>query len=374
MVEEFPLDTKVLDEVLNRLNMGVYVTDLERRIVVWNHKCEEITGHKREDVLGTACFANILEHVDKDGHKLCTTKFCPLYRAMMLGEETKDPILVFAKRAHGSRVAGSVSAAPLMDALGKVIGGIETFRDESGHIADLEFARTIQRHLLPRTLPQGEGFSFDARYYPHDLIGGDFYDVVTLEDGRYGFLVADVRGHGVSAALYTMWLKSLEAGLVARAGDAVAMITGLNRSLSHFSVTESFATALYGVFDPVAGTLEYCNAGHPPPLHCIAADDRVGELLSHGMPLGIVADEEYTASTVEIAPGDVLLCYTDGLTDVTLADGRMLDAAGLAEVLLAETHKGRTGLLERVYTQVLELATEVSFPDDVLLFGIGREP
>ena len=372
MADEFPLDRKLLLEVMNRLNIGAYITDTSRRIIIWNRKAEEITGHKARDIVGTACWDNVLKHVDKDGHQLCTTRLCPLHRCINLGEETADVTLVFAQKADGRRVAVSVSAAPLRDASGEVVGGIETFRDETRRVIDMEFAGKIQRHLFPRRLPGGETVEFDVRYFPHDVIGGDFYDVFEIEPHRFGVMVADVRGHGVSAALYTMWLKSLEADFAERAGDPPAMISALNRTLSRFVLDESFATGLYGVFDASTGGFTYCNAGHPPPLVYAAETGRVRELESHGLPLGIISDETYVSSTVETAPGDLIFLYTDGLADVTDTDGNMLNATRLGEIISREVPRAREGLLDRVYQAVLDLSRDVALADDCMMLSARR--
>jgi len=372
MSQDFPLDRRLLKEVLDHLNIGAYITDRQRRIVVWNRKAAEITGYPAERVVGTACWDNLLQHVDKEGRQLCTTRLCPLYRSMNLGEESAEPILVYAKRADGSRLAVSVSAAPLADEAGNVVGGIETFRDESAHVADMEFAGRIQRHLFPRRMPPADAVAFDVRYYPRDVIGGDFYDIFEVESGRFGVMVADVRGHGVSAALYTMWLKSLEAVYASRAGNPAAMITALNRTFTRMAISDSFATAVYAIYDSGSGDFTYCNAGHPPPLVYGARQKAVRELESHGMPLGISSEEAYHASTVRLAVGDLAFLYTDGLADVEGKDGRMLAAADLAAILAAAVDADAAELLDRVYNAVLERSSEVSLADDCMMISVRR--
>ena len=100
MPESFPLDVDALLSVLNYLNMGVYITDRERRILLWNRKAEEITGYSAESVVGKACHEQVLNHVDKDNHPLCSTDLCPLHRAISLEKESDEPVLVYAKRVQ----------------------------------------------------------------------------------------------------------------------------------------------------------------------------------------------------------------------------------------------------------------------------------
>jgi len=375
----FSLDVSILREVLDRLNLGVYVTDTERHILLWNKKAEEITGHKAENVAGTACYDGVLNHIDKDGHLLCFTDLCPLNRAITLGKQSDVPILVYAQKADGKRVPVSVSVAPLYDANGEVIGGIETFRDESRALADLEFAGKIQRSILPKRLPAVGSLRFDAVYYPHDLVGGDFYDVRPLGDDRFSFIVADVRGHGVSGALYTMWLRSLEDAFKSYLDEPGRFLAALNSELARLLVSESFATAICGVVDAGTSEVTYCNAGHPPLLHYHAAAGETTPLENHGLPVGISAGEEYECDSMTLAPGDVLLAYTDGITDIETASSSgpkstALGEEGLIRILHSQISQGRADLLERIYLAALDACQQVSPSDDVLLFSIAREP
>ncbi len=373
MTGTFPLDVAVLLSVLNHLSLGVYITDRKRRILLWNRKAEQITGYRAEQIVGRACHEDILVHVDKDNHRLCTTRLCPLHRSITLGKESQEPVLIYAKKAGGRRVAVSVSTAPLRDAAGNIIGGIEVFRDETDQIRDMELARRIQQRLLPQALPEIPNYRFDARYYPHDLVGGDLYDLRRLAPGLFGFLIADVRGHGVSAALYTMWLKSIEENLIGQAKGPARFMNAMARELKKFVVEESFATAIYGVLNVRRSEVTYTNAGHPAPLHYRAALGEVVPLQVHGVPLGILDRTEYQADTTILKPGDLLLCYTDGLTDSMDRDGQRMGQPGLIALLKEELRRPVPQLLERVYRRVKQQCGNVTLSDDVLLFSIRRQ-
>jgi PAS domain S-box-containing protein len=372
MGEAFPLDVDALLSVLNYLNMGVYITDLDRRIVLWNRKAEEVTGYRAADVVGHCCRDNILCHVDKDGHLLCPTHLCPLYRSMSTGRQSLGALLVFAQKSGGGRIALSVSVAPLRDASGTVIGGVEVFSDETESLHDLEFARKIQKHLLPERLPRSEEFVFDARYYPHDLVGGDLYDVSDLGGGRYAMLVADVRGHGISASLYTTVLKSISQSIAARAADPGDFLSALNRELSRLVVSESFATAACAVVDTNSWQVIHSSAGQPPAIHYRAASKDTAILDTFGLPLGIDAGERYESSALYLMTGDLLLFYTDGITDVRAADDRMIATQGLARLVADEMSRPGPNLLERIYQYALATNADVAIADDVLLLSVER--
>ena len=372
MDRDFPLDLNVLKSVLDYLNLGVYITDCDRRIMLWNRKAEEITGYKAADVVGKHCHDNILMHVDKDGHPLCTTHLCPLHRSIVLDKESEKPVLLFAKRADGNRVALTVNTAPLKDEKGSIIGGIEAFWDQTGSIQDLEFARQVQRSLMPTLLPQPQNIRFDVCYCPYDLIGGDFYDVREIAVGKYGFMVADVTGHGVAAALYTMLLKGLVEQNQDHANTPHEFIGRMNQGLTKYVVEESFATAFYGMVDDESGEVVYTNAGHCVPFHYSAATGEVVKLETHGLPLGILEEGTYESGAVMLAPGDILFCYTDGILEVTDRDGNMIGEDGLIAILKQQLKAGSKNLLDRAHRQVKHQCGEITLTDDVLLLSVER--
>jgi sigma-B regulation protein RsbU (phosphoserine phosphatase) len=129
MSESFGLDVNMLVRVLNYLNDGVYITDKQRRIILWNRKAEEITGYRAEEVVGRACHDDVLNHISEDRKGLCPSELCPLYRSIETGVASGEPVLVYARNRDRKRVAVSVSVAPLHDDSGNIIGGIEIFRD-----------------------------------------------------------------------------------------------------------------------------------------------------------------------------------------------------------------------------------------------------
>ena len=179
-------DTAALNaaDIINSLREGLYVCDLDRRIRYWSESAERITGWRSDQVVGRQCFDNVLCHVDKDGHRLCGEEYCPLHRAMVTGVGTTNPLLVYAQGEDGDRIPMQVSTAPIRNADGQVIGGVETFRDARGEVHDLERARTIQRLAVQQHLPEDRRVSFTTHYIPHDIIGGDYYAIEELGPDR----------------------------------------------------------------------------------------------------------------------------------------------------------------------------------------------
>ncbi|HMB52916.1 MAG TPA: PP2C family protein-serine/threonine phosphatase [Thermoanaerobaculia bacterium] len=206
---------------------------------------------------------------------------------------------------------------------------------------ELEIARQLQRELLPHGAPEIAGLTFAHAYRTANEVGGDYYDFVPLDDGRLALVIGDASGHGMAAGL----LMAIASSTLHTAidldprPDRVAAI--LNRALCRAGDRRAFMTLFYALLDPANGKLDYVCAGHPFPL-LRRADGAVEELGDGGLPLGMRPEIEAPLGHAELAPGDVLLLYTDGLPEAVGPDDRafgferlraLVTAAGDAETL-----------------------------------------
>jgi len=371
MVEDFPLDLSVLQRVLDYLNDAVYVTDRDRRIVLWNRRAEEITGYSPDEVVGLRCRDSILSHVDKEGRSLCRTDLCPLYQTMVNDSPTRMAVVIYAMTKSRGRIPVSVSTAPLHDKAGKVVGGVEIFRDESESLADLELARRIQLHIQTPELPELETLEVGVQYDALGLVGGDFYEVREVGPETLGILVADVQGHGVSAALYTMVLRSISDNLRPLAMKPGEFMGALNRALSAIALDEVFATAAYVVVEGRGGVVQYANAGHPRPLKIVPGEP-TGTLEGGGMPLGLMEEETYEALDAVLGASETILLYTDGATDAQDKEGRMLGSDGLAEKAGAIDWGKGGAAMASLHRELLDFSGGARFSDDVLVLSCRR--
>ncbi|MFO8006496.1 MAG: SpoIIE family protein phosphatase [Candidatus Brocadiia bacterium] len=355
-------------ELLDHVNAGLYVTDTERRIVYWNKAAERITGHRREDVVGSRCADDILAHVDKDGRLLCTTDLCPLHRAMVRGKPGDGPVTVYAQTRRGKRIPLSTTVGPVLDDEGHVIGGIEVFRDQTQELREMELARTVQRQLLTADLPQGEGLSFAVQYAPFSLIGGDSYQVRRVSEGRYEAFLSDAEGHGPSAALYTTLIYGLLMECRPDADDPGALLSAINRRMAARAEGLGFFTAVCVHLDASEGRMLYSSAGHPPLLLQRGETNDVEILRLSQLPIGVHEEADYENMQVQLAPGDRVLAYSDGVTDVPVGDDKRLGADGLAELLRQYPTEGGHRL-EDIYGAVLERCQDVEPDDDLTLLS-----
>lgn len=358
------------ERILDSLNDGVYVTDRERRIVYWSPAAERITGWPAEEILGKRCCDNILCHIDKDGHPLCGEEYCPLHRSMITGERNKTPVLVFAKSKDGKRIPTQVSVAPIRNEAGEVVGGVEIFRDFTEIQMDLERARKIQRSALARHLPRDPRIAFTTHYIPLDIIGGDFYAIEKTGPDTYAFLLADVSGHGIAAALYTMHLKSLWIDNLGQIGSPCRFLESMNRQLRHlFQDNASFATGILGVADLEREQVILVSAGNPFPLF-VNESGGFDVVRCSGFPLGMMDDSEYEETVLRIHPGSRLLLFSDGATEVFNSEETLLGGEGLKELLQKMGYPGPHAGFKEIEEALLRYSNGIRLDDDLTFLEI----
>jgi serine phosphatase RsbU (regulator of sigma subunit)/anti-sigma regulatory factor (Ser/Thr protein kinase) len=178
---------------------------------------------------------------------------------------------------------------------------------------ELEVARLIQHHFLPRELPDLAGWEIAAYYRPAREVGGDFYDVIPLSDGRVGFVVGDVTDKGVPAALVMSATRSVLRATVARLIEPGAVLQHVNEHLCPDMPEKMFVTCLYALLDPRTGLFRFANAGHDLPY--VTSRDGVTELRARGMPLGLMPGMVYEENETTLAPGDCVLLHSDGIVE-----------------------------------------------------------
>jgi PAS domain S-box-containing protein len=352
--------------ILDSLNDGVYVTDRERRIVFWSKAAARITGWDHQEVVGKHCYDNVLCHIDKDGHRLCGKDFCPLHRCIVTGNHSTYPITIFARGADGRRIPMQVSVAPVLGQDGEVIGGVETFRDVSELLPDLERAKHIQEHMLHSDLPEDPRVAIAAHYIPFNMVGGDYYAVAPLDASHYGFLLADVAGHGISSALYTMQLHVLWNRYNRFLNEPADFLNKLSDQLHALVGTPTaFATAICGVIDLSDFTVTLASAGGPRPLR--VRRDEYDLLDASGLPLGLVSNAHYETVAYELVAGDTLLLFSDGAFEVNDREQDELGTAGLIDLLRRMGYPNRQPLLREIEHELLNYSNDLRLPDDLTL-------
>jgi len=363
----------VAGAILDSMPDGVYVTDRNRRIIAWNKAAEKITGWTRTDAINRECRDNFLCHIDKDGHALCGKEHCPLHRAMITNSASDVPRLLFARHRNGSRVPVEVTVSPIIDCDMQVIGGVEVFRDLSIGFEELNRAQAIQRSTLAEKPVEDPRFRIAFRYAPVEMVGGDFYHVTQLDPHRFAVILADVTGHGVSAALYAMQLRALWTNATRHHDHVQELMGALNRRISELfgSEGEYFATAVHLVYDARSGVITYANAGHPPPL-LVRKGDGLEELSEHGTALGMVPEAIYPVGQAHLDPGDTLLLYTDGAREIMGHQHQEISEPFFLKTVRERDYADGEEALVKLEESLLRSCRDISFQDDLTLISLFR--
>lgn len=237
----------------------------------------------------------------------------------------------------------------------------------------LEEARQIQTSILPRRLPRLGDFQLSARTVPAEIVGGDFYDVITLGDRLFHVVVADATGHGLPAALQVRDVfTGLRMGL-SREFKITRTLERLNAIIHRSRLATKFVSLFLAEIDR-SGTVIYCNAGHPPAL-LVGADGKVTRLTIGGMLLGPMPDTRYSIGLAQLHPGDVLILYSDGITEALSADGREeLGEAGLLRLVLESRRLSPRQLIAKVFDQLEQFSGSAPRKDDQTLVVVKRRP
>jgi serine phosphatase RsbU (regulator of sigma subunit)/anti-sigma regulatory factor (Ser/Thr protein kinase) len=213
---------------------------------------------------------------------------------------------------------------------------------------ELEVARLIQQHFLPKELPDLPGWQIAAYYRPAREVGGDFYDVIPLPDGRVGFVVGDVTDKGVPAALVMSATRSVLRASAQRLVEPGAVLERVNEHLCPDMPEKMFVTCLYGVLDPETGLLRFANAGHDLPY--VKTADGVVELRARGMPLGLMPGMAYEEKETTLQPGDAVLLHSDGIVEAHDPDRGMFGFPRLKDTVAQAA--GGQELIDRVLSDL----------------------
>lgn len=243
--------------------------------------------------------------------------------APILGVDTAQPIGGLTIAQHGSVEASYLPsvAQALAAQIASTLHRAHTYAQEMAQervARELALAREVQAGLLPHALPEMEGWQFAAILEPAQETSGDFYDFIPLPGGRLGIVIADVAGKGLGAALYMALCRTLIRTFAPEYDSRPErVLEATNRRILTDAQAELFASVFYGVLDPVSATLTYCNAGHNPPVLFRAGQREIDQVLVRtGVVLGAFEDiTTWGQASVQLEPGDLLLLYTDGVTE-----------------------------------------------------------
>ncbi|UOQ67713.1 PP2C family protein-serine/threonine phosphatase [Hymenobacter volaticus] len=282
---------------------------------------------------------------------------------------------VFIGNMHEDYASGE--ATKFLETLSNILlGAIENRRLGRQRIAaaamrkEIEIAQEVQTMLFPRVLPNDAHVAVAASYVPHTAVGGDYYDVVTLDNDRFLFCIADVSGKGVAASLL---MSNFQAGLrtlLRQQADLATVANELNNLIFRNAGGDKFITVFFGLYDRTTRRLQYVNAGHNDPL--LLSDQDTVLLLKEGTIMLGVMDElpMLKVGEVEVPPRTLLLSYTDGLTEVFNAEHDEFGEEGVLRVLRQNRFLPLPRLHEELLKEIQSFnANDSHFADDITILS-----
>ena len=239
---------------------------------------------------------------------------------------------------------------------------------------ELDVASKMQQSILPTSFPETPQYEIYGNMNPARNVGGDFYDLIPMDNGRVGLCVADVSDKGVPAALFMMSSRTLLKGSAIGMGAPGGVLSEVNTLLTENNETMMFVTLVYALYDPETGFLTYANGGHCNPL-VVHPDGSSTELaLTGGVALGVMPGLDYQEDNANLNPGDTLILYTDGVSEAMNASGEEFGVERLQQIFVNQPPTSARMTIEAIMQAVSDFAGDTPQSDDVTCLVLRRSP
>jgi phosphoserine phosphatase RsbU/P len=359
--------------ILDQIQDGVFIVDTGMRIVYWNRGAEQILGFARAEMVDQLCEET--ENLCRDAEDTsppCFDGRCPLKRALDGKFSGRYPHPIFMRARSGTEVPVSITVCPLNDGSGKAIGAICVFRDVREEYRQLLLAGEIQKRMVTTERFESGGLVVEPLFKPLEMTGGDYIEAFITDTGLLVACMADVTGHGISAALFAMIFKTLFHASLKESYSPGKMLELINRGFCQTSTVEGYyLTASVIVFDPERRSGFFASASHPPTLVFSrngGAEYGLKETLeAHSFMIGIVEGARYGDVPFLLEEGDFLLMATDGLYESEDARGHRLGTEGVT-AYFEET--GAEAPLSRLYDMARSRNPYREMRDDISMLRL----
>ena len=365
---------------------GIIITDAQipgNPIIYANEGFERLTGYPKEYVKNKNC--RFLQGKDTDPQSIDEIR-------QAIREEQEITVELLNYRKDGTPFWNRLSITPLKNKDGTVthfvgvqsdITELKNTKDElesanrklqkfhKEMINELEQAKLAQEFILPQDISDTEEIRIATKFVPLSQIGGDFFDIVKVSQSAYGFLIADVTGHGIPAALLTFMSSNTFKDVSQGEYSTEKVIDNTNARLFGNMPVGTFVSMFYAIYDITKRELGYTQAGHPPGLLIRPRNKEVIQLVTEGMLVGIFPQEDvrFGEKKVEFYCGDKLLLFTDAITEAFENNGNILDMEDLKSFVKTNIYLPIDELLEEVYTFGLQFSGQEVYHDDATLIG-----
>ncbi len=320
---------------------------------------------------GAAYEITLAEDLQQQWQMVATLVLPLVVRGSLLGAFCVDPIAALEPRRIQLLAGIANQAALALEAV-----QLESERDLRARFdQELSIARAIQSSLLPDQPPSIAGYDVAAIWTPALQVSGDFYDFLPLLDGRWGITVADVADKGVPAAIYMTLartiIRAIGLGRTTRRTPH-QVLERANEIIVADARTDMFVTAFYAVLDPTSHTVCYASAGHCPPLLLRYHDHSVEWMRGRGLPLGVLANVELLERDLFLQAGDVIVFYTDGITEAMNADSDLFGNERLQQAIVSAHHYDAHTVMQSIIDAVQSFVAGQEQSDDLTLVVLRR--
>lgn len=342
-----------------------------------------MTGYSRDEVLGKNC--RFLQGLDTNESAVDQLRI-----AIANGEACTVELLNYSK--NGTPFWNRLSITPIKDDKNNITHyvGIQSDvtdlrkdrerlidanndlkRFKHHIINDLVQARTAQQFLLPDKFPVSSKLSFASFFVPMEEIGGDFFNVITLQDDNIGLLIADVSGHGIPAALLTFMSSATFSSVATSSLSSAETLSMVNMKLHEKMPTDKFLTMFYMIYNPETSILKYSQAGHPDTIILRTSLPKIIPLSTEGSLVGPFSSKEvsFEEKEIKLIPGDKVIMYTDAVTDALDNYSNENEESKFHNFLLKHAGLPLDALFKNLYKYGLEENKLNSYPDDFTVLG-----
>lgn len=363
---------------------AIVIMDSYGIITDWNHRAERMFGWEAHEAIGQRLDGLIIPERFRNAHRMGLKTFLQTGIGRMLNTQVEQPAL----RRDGTEFPVELSVSPLKLGNAYIFSGfihdISARKAAQAQQAELQvklavtqnqitIARQIQASLFPATAIKTKNFEVAGFCLPANQVGGDYYDYFYRNSNQLDLLIADVSGHSFGPALFMVEARSAIRMQAKHAGSPAKSLYALNNFLfQDLNTADFFITLFYLQYDIPQQTLHFANAGHPPPLLYSHGQQNCSALTAAGLVLGVRENVDYEENSLQLFANDVLLVYTDGLTEAENPQGEFFGLDRASAILKENAQQTPQAIIASLMEELKSFCQQEVFNDDVTLLVFKR--
>ena len=363
---------------------AIVIMDAYGIISDWNRPAEKMFGWSKEEAIGQRLEELIIPPAQRQAHRQGLERFLRTGAGMLLNQLTEQTAI----RRDGGEFPVELSFSPLKLGNSYIFSGFihdisnrkaaeEQIRQTQVNLAiaqsEIKIAQRIQASLSPSIPIKSAHFEVTGYCLPADQVGGDYFDYFYRNEDRLDMIIADVSGHSIGPALFMVETRSAIRSQASGSGTPSETLAILNNFLfEDLDKSDYFITLFYLQYNITNQQLSFANAGHPPPLLLSPLQTECRQLDAEGLILGVHKNVDFEEKTAKLSQGDLILLYTDGLTEAENADGEFFGLQRVSDILVEQAQQTPQVIIATLLEQLKQFCRSTSFKDDITLMVFKR--